>query len=77
MEDTAPAATQKARKTGSRIDVWEGRCEKTSGGLRKDDLVFNEKSQKICTKSEIERGKRLAEAMHSLKNSGSSQFVSL
>jgi len=60
MEDTKP---RRGRKTGSRLEVWEGFSEKTAGGLRRDDLVYNERSGKICTKKEVERGKRLSELM--------------
>jgi hypothetical protein len=60
MEDSK---TRRGRKTGSRLEVWEGFSERTAGGLRRDDLVYNERSGKICTKKEVERGKRLSELM--------------
>lgn len=73
MEDTTPK--KKTRKTGTREDVWEGRSEKTSGGLRKDDLVFNEKSGKLCTKKEVERGKKLAALMQQQRAEKTPQLV--
>ncbi len=54
---------KKNRKVGSRIDVWEDKAERTSGGLRKDDLVLNERTGKLCTIKEMERGKRMSTVM--------------
>jgi hypothetical protein len=54
---------RRSRKIGNREEVFNGICERTSGGLRKEDLVFNRKTGKICTAKEIERGKQLSEMM--------------
>jgi hypothetical protein len=62
-DDEQEVFVKKGRKVGSRIDVWEDRAERTSGGLRKHDLVVNEHTGKICTVKEIERGKRMSVAM--------------
>lgn len=59
-------AKKRSRKVGSRKDVYDGVSERTAGGLRKEDLVCNEKGR-ICTKKEIERGKQLAAYMRQKK----------
>ena len=44
-------------KIGSKKDVWHGLAQKTSGGLRKKDLIRN-KSGKIVSKKKSKLGKQ-------------------
>lgn len=57
----------KIKKRGTRQQVLNGEALLTSGNLSKDDLVFNEKTQRICSKKEIERGNELSAKMKQLK----------
>lgn len=58
----------KIKKRGTRQQVLNGEALLTSGNLSKDDLVFNEKTQRICSKKEIERGVELSAKMRSKKS---------
>lgn len=55
------------KKRGSRQEVFEGKAMMTSGNLSKEDLIFNERTGKIITAKEKERGMRLKEVMNSRK----------
>jgi hypothetical protein len=44
------------RKTGSRLEVWDGVCFCTGGGLKKEQLI--KKKNKIVSKRRSEMGKR-------------------
>jgi hypothetical protein len=54
---------KKNKKIGKRIDVWEDRAIQTSGGLKKCDLIWNERTGKLCTVKEMARGKKMSEVM--------------
>jgi len=45
------------RKIGSRAEVWHGSCEKTSGGLKKKDLMKT-KSGRIVSRRKHASGKK-------------------
>jgi len=53
----------KIKKRGSRQEVFEGRALMTSGNLSREDLIFNERTGKIITNKEKERGEKLKEVM--------------
>lgn len=57
----------KIKKRGTRQQVLNGEALLTSGNLSKNDLVFNEKTQRICSKKEIERGVELSAKMKKMK----------
>jgi hypothetical protein len=57
----------KIKKRGSRQEVFEGRALMTSGNLSREDLIFNERTGKIITNKEKERGDKLKEVMGSKK----------
>jgi len=63
MEEVPQEKKRRSRKVGSRQDVYAGLAERTAGGLRKEDLIKNEKTGGICTPKEIERGRQLAKYM--------------
>jgi hypothetical protein len=48
--------TEYVRKTGTRLEVWDGVCFCTSGGLKRDQLI--KKNNKIVSKRRSEMGKR-------------------
>lgn len=45
-------------KIGSKLQVWNGIAEKTSGGLTKHDLMKNKRG-KIVSKKKSEAGKKM------------------
>ena len=61
MSDTQ--TEKKIRKRGSRQQVVNGEALMTSGGLTKDKLILNEKTGKICSMAEIQRGIDLSSKM--------------
>jgi DVNP family len=54
---------KKIRKRGSRLQVLHGEALMTSGGLTKEHLSLNEKTGKICSMAEIQRGISLSSKM--------------
>ena len=42
---------------GSKLQVWRGTADKTSGGLTKKDLVLNKRG-KVVSKKQSEAGKK-------------------
>jgi hypothetical protein len=50
MEDGGRRKTRKVSKYGSRAKVMHGGAEKTSGGLTKDDLMYNSKGRIVSKK---------------------------
>jgi hypothetical protein len=59
--------TPKIKKRGSRQEVFDGLAQFTSGNLSRDQLILNERTGKIITTKEKERGARLKEVMGSRK----------
>lgn len=58
------------RKIGSKREVWNGTALKTSGGLRKEDLIKNKRG-KIVSKKKHELGKSKAQYLKPIsKNNG-------
>lgn len=57
-------------KLGDKEAVYYGDAERTSGGLRKHDLMVNSKG-KIISKKQHECGKKRIEHLKSAKNGGS------
>jgi hypothetical protein len=49
--------TSKECKIGSRAKVYHGICEKTSGGLRKNDLMYNSIGKLVSKKASKSAGK--------------------
>ena len=45
---------------GSKVQVWNGKADKTIGGLKKDDLMKNKRG-KIVSKKKHEQGKIMYE----------------
>jgi len=58
-----PKPKTKQRRVGTRQDVFDGTCERTAGGLRREDLIINERTGKICTERELARGKKMSAFM--------------
>jgi len=56
---------KRVKKRGSKDDVWNGRAEKTKGGLVKSDLIENKRG-KIVSKRKYERG--LKQIQHLIKH---------
>lgn len=52
------------KSIGTKEEVWEGKAERTAGGLKKEDLV-----QRIMSKNKVEQGRRTAQKRSEKKNS--------
>jgi hypothetical protein len=61
------------RKVGSRLEVWDGVCFCTSGGLQKDQLI--KKNNKIVSKKRSEMGKRRFEEKNPFSGGGKGKKV--
>lgn len=48
------------KNIGTKREVYFGKATKTSGGLRKNDLVWNDKKTKIVSKKQKAHGKKWA-----------------
>ena len=44
------------KKTGTRLQVMRGTAKKTSGGLRKKDLIYNKRGKIVSKKKSIQYG---------------------
>lgn len=51
---------KKMKKIGSKEQVFYGEAERTSGGLRKEDLILNPNTNKVISKKKSEYGKQVA-----------------
>lgn len=67
MTDLETSKKTRTRKIGSRQEVFDGVCERTSGGLTKDDLVFNDRTSKLITLKEQQRGISMRKVMTKVK----------
>lgn len=54
---------KKIKKVGTRDEVYNGLAISTKGKLKKDDLIFDEKSSKYKSIKSIAHGKNLIEMM--------------
>jgi len=51
------------KKYGTRMDVWEGIALSTKGGLKKDDLIYDERHNRVKSKKAIVRGQNLIKSL--------------
>jgi hypothetical protein len=49
---------------GTKREVWNGSALRTSGGLRKKDLMYNSKRGRIVSKRKHEQGKKALMYLH-------------
>lgn len=57
--DQMGGKTRKVKKYGSRAKVMHGGAEMTSGGLRKDDLMYNKAGRIVSKKKSATMRKRI------------------
>ena len=62
-------SSAKTRTIGSRAEVWHGNALKTSGGLRKKDLVKNKNGRLVSRKKQMtaKKDNRLVKAGYGTK----------
>jgi hypothetical protein len=64
--------TSKVKRVGTRADVWEGRAQKTSGGLVKEDIVME--GGKLKSKKAVQRGRELISQLRGAKNPNNAEL---
>jgi hypothetical protein len=73
--ESAPVLTEnksKVKRVGTRVEVFNGLAQKTSGGLTKEDIVMEH--GRFKSKRAVQRGKALISQLRGAKDSNNAEL---